>query len=99
MIAATSIVNYQQHKTSGKLGKQSSVILQLFKDNPYRDFSRAEVSELLSIRLSSVCGRINELMDQNYLHPEPQRKCKITNKTVSPVKLAVRLYQYQLSLI
>jgi hypothetical protein len=99
MIAKSSLINLEEHKASGKLGLQANNILTFFKSNPHRDFSRAEVSELLNIRLSSVCGRINELLEKGHLESQLQRKCRITNKTVSPVKLVPQVYKVQLRLL
>lgn len=86
-VATTSIENYHDHKSSGRLGKQSRAIVEFMAVNTDRDWSRAELAEQLGLRLSSVCGRINELIHSRHVEPQPNRRCQVTAKTVSPVRL------------
>ena len=87
MTAATSIENYKIHRSSGKLGAQSMEILRFMETYPDRDWSRAEIAEHLDMRLSSVCGRVNEMIHSGDLLPSSNRRCYVTNKTVCPVRL------------
>ena len=86
-VATTSIANYHEHKGSGRLGKQSRAIVEFMAINIDRDWSRAELAEQLGLRLSSVCGRVNELIHSRHVEPQPNRRCQVTAKTVSPVRL------------
>jgi hypothetical protein len=86
-VATTSIENYHEHKGSGRLGKQSRELIEFIAQHTDRDWSRAELAEQTGLRLSSVCGRINELIHSRHLDPQPNRRCQITGKTVSPVRL------------
>lgn len=84
-VADTSIENYHLHRDSGQLTRQQLEILQVMKHG--YDYSRAELSELTGIKVSSVCGRVNELLNMTppYLCEAPKRHCKVTGRTVHPV--------------
>ena len=86
-VATTSIENYHDHKSSGRLGKQSRMLVEFIADHTDRDWSRAELAEQTGLRLSSVCGRVNELIHSRHVEVQPNRRCQITGKTVSPVRL------------
>ena len=86
-VATTSIDAYIEHRQTGKLGCQAMEIFEFMKRHPNRDWSRSELSEAIDIRLSSVCGRVNEMLDAFVLEAGQKRKCQITGKTVNPVKL------------
>lgn len=87
MIATTSIENYHAHKESGRLGKQALFLVQFIAEHTDRDWSRAELAEQTGLRLSSVCGRVNELIHSRHVEVQPNRRCQVTGKTVSPVRL------------
>lgn len=84
-VAETSVENYQLHRDSGQLTRQQLVLLKAMKRG--YDYSRAELAELTGMRLSSVCGRVNELLNMTppYLCEAPTRPCKVTGRTVRPV--------------
>ena len=86
-VATTSIENYREHRSSGKLGAQAREILEFLALHTDRDWSRAELAEDMALRLSSVCGRVNELIHSGHLDIAPARKCQITGKKVNPVRL------------
>lgn len=86
-VAATSIENFHEHRNSGKLGHQAQAIVKFLAVHNERDWSRAELAQAMGLQLSSVCGRVNELVHSFHLEPAPTRKCFITNKSVSPVRL------------
>ena len=86
-VASTSIENYREHKATGKLGAQASEIARFMAANTDRDWTRSELAEQMNLRLSSVCGRVNELIQSGDLTPQPHRRCQITGKTVTPVRL------------
>lgn len=86
-VALTSLQNYRQHRDEGRISAQCMEILRYVDDKPGKDFSRAEISEALDMRLSSVCGRVNELLKDGYLESTPHtRHCQVTGKTVHPVR-------------
>lgn len=86
-VAETSIENYHLLKACGELSRmQRHVVGKMARG---RDYSRAELAELADMRLSSVCGRVNELLNMvpPVLAEAPKRACKITGRTVHPVFL------------
>jgi hypothetical protein len=87
MIATTSIQNYREHRDSGKLGTQAKALLNFIQSMPAgKDISRLELAEAVEMRLSSVCGRINELIAAGLIAPSENRKCGVSGKTICPVK-------------
>jgi len=86
-VATTSIEAFHEHKASGKLGHQAREIVEFLALHTDRDWSRAELSEALDLRLSSVCGRINELLHSHHIDAGPARRCQITGKKVNTVRL------------
>jgi hypothetical protein len=86
MVATTSIENYHEHKRSGKLGQQAANVLEFIERHPHRDWTRAEIAQALHLPLSSVCGRVNELIKARLLIPAPNRPCHISGKKVCPIR-------------
>jgi hypothetical protein len=86
MIATTSVENYRAHRDSGKLGEQAQAIVDFLARHGSRDWSRAELSEALDMRLSSVCGRVNELLRSRHIDAAPVRPCSVTGKRVNTVR-------------
>ena len=89
MIAITSRIARREHEEAGKVGKQAREIL-AFMLRRRSDWSRSELSEELGMRLSSVCGRVNELMGAGKLAHATMRECRVTGRKVNPVKLCAR---------
>lgn len=79
----TSIQAYHDHEGDGILGYQQGEILKKMKRG--RDYSRSELAEASGIRLTSVCGRVKELIDKGRIGEGPIRACKVTGRTVRPV--------------
>lgn len=86
-VATTSIEAYREHRSSGKLGDQAREIVEYLARNTAQDWSRAELAEALDLRLSSVCGRVHELLQSQHVESAPARRCQITGKKVNPVRL------------
>lgn len=84
-MAETSLENYRLHSERGDLGSQSALVLAFMENRAPRAFSRAEVSEALGMRLSSVCGRINELLKLSLLMEGEKRPCRVTGRTIRAV--------------
>ena len=53
--------------TPGKTGKQSTAILSVL--HKYGSLTNEQISNILGIRISSVCGRINELQKAGMVAP------------------------------
>lgn len=86
-VAQTSVENYHQHRDTGRLGKQARELYLFLYSHAHCDWSRTELAEALGIRLSSVCGRINELLNSQHIEESFVRQCRVTGKTVRPVRL------------
>lgn len=82
-VAMTSIFAYKEHQETGKLGNQARSILHKMDLN--KEYSRREIVQLTGLELSSVCGRVNEMLQAGVLKEVSQRKCSVTGKTVKPV--------------
>lgn len=88
MVAITSAMAYQEHAAAGRVGRQAEDILRFIsKHKRAAGWSRNELAEKTGIRLSSVCGRVNELLACGALVTGPMRQCLITERTINPVKI------------
>ncbi|WP_018435329.1 hypothetical protein [Paraburkholderia atlantica] len=70
--------------TGTKRCTQKQMILNLF-DSPDVKLTRQEISDRTNLRLSSVCGRVFELLDDEVLEVRGTQKCAATgvlNETV-----------------
>ncbi len=82
-VAETSIIAYDQHKAQGKVGRQAKSLFDFMDFNV--DYSRRELARFTGMELSSVCGRINEMILVGMIREGEKRKCQITGRLVSPV--------------
>lgn len=85
-----SIEAYRKHIDSGKAHAQwvrIYVLLRFYFPPGYEQIrrTRSELSDYTGIRLSSVCGRVNELIQAGLLTEYPRRNCQITNEPAHPV--------------
>lgn len=90
MSISTSAENYELHLRSGKVGTQKERVLAFLRANQYHNFSRAELAKELGLPLSSICGRVNELMETGVISERPQRLCAITGNTINPVRVTTQ---------
>lgn len=89
MIADTSLDAYRAHRDSGELGAQQKKIM-IFFHTKGGEFTRSELADKLGMRLSSVCGRVFELVEMGYLVEAERRPCRITGVNAHPVRLPPR---------
>lgn len=76
-----SIEHYHDHLESGRALRQWMVILRFVERNAF--CTRAQVAEITGIRLSSVCGRVKELLDAGLIVESKARViCPVTGKRV-----------------
>lgn len=85
-VADTSLEAYREHRESGDLGAQQKKIM-LFFHLKGGEHTRSELAEKIPMRLSSVCGRVNELIKLGYLVECVRRPCRVTGINAHPVKL------------
>lgn len=89
MVADTSLDAYREHRDSGELGAQQKKLM-LFFHTKGGQHTRAELAEKIPMRLSSVCGRVNELVKLGFLVEGDRRACSVTGKNAHVVKLPPR---------
>lgn len=82
-VAETSVMAYKEHRATGKVGSQAMYIFETMGFN--KDYSRREIVQITGLELSSVCGRINEMLQSGMLKEVLPRKCKVTGKTIKPI--------------
>ena len=82
-VTETSIQAYKEQQAEGKVGTQANSIYRIMQAG--KDYSRRELVAVTLIELSSVCGRVHELLQLGLLKEGKKRKCKVTGKTIIPV--------------
>ena len=85
MIRETSIIAYNELKTSGKQPKQKDIILNVLKGCD-KALSLQEICNKTGMAINSVSGRVNDLKRANKVVEATKRKCSVTCKTITPVK-------------
>lgn len=85
-VADTSIAAY--HAMGPRLGVQQNQVVGLLARNVHRDYTRSEIAEATGMRLSSVCGRVAELLERQMLTEGPRRPCRVTGVNAHPLRLA-----------
>ena len=82
---AISIEAYEKHIESGKQATQWMYIYAYLGQK--LPLTRSELSEQLNMRMSSVCGRVHELIKANMIEELPRRKCSVTKEPAHPLKV------------
>lgn len=82
-VSTTSSDAYKEHRDTGKLGQQAQRILTAMIDG--QGYSRRELARAMGLELSSVCGRVNELLQAGLLVEGESRRCSVTHKRIHPV--------------
>ena len=76
----TSLDAYNDLKKDFQLGKMQQTILNTMENGtPY---TRKELSRLTGIEISSIAGRVNELVDYGCIYVIGKKKCSISLRTV-----------------
>lgn len=88
-VADTSLDAYREHRDSGELSAQQKKVM-LFFHMHGGEYTRSELAGSIPMRLSSVCGRVFELIELGYLTEGPRRACGVTGVSAHPVKLPPR---------
>jgi predicted transcriptional regulator len=88
-VADTSLDAYREHRDSGELGAQQKKVMMFFHLKG-GEYTRSELAQSIPMRLSSVCGRVNELIKLGYLVECQRRPCKVTGINAHPIKLPPR---------
>lgn len=83
-MADTSLEAYDALKSSKALGKKQQQILDVMHLS--RAYTRRELSRLANMEMSSVAGRVNELIFMRYIEVVGRKECSITHKLVEALK-------------
>ena len=82
----TSKIAYKDLIESGKQDQQKNHIIRLLiTESP---LSRREISRATNIEISSVSGRVNEMIKMGVVEETTKRKCMFSKKLITPVQLA-----------
>lgn len=87
-IADTSREAYRRALASGRVSLGQKEVLRGFEPDPDRDYTRAELGEIVGRRSGPICARVNELVQRGYLVQLPRRPCRVTGELAHPVRLA-----------
>lgn len=88
-MTSTKMASLEAHTGSGAKVAQQEAIMS-FLSIPWQ-YSRNEIALYLHMRLSSVCARVNELLEDGRLVRGEKVTDPITLRTVQTVKLAPEL--------
>jgi predicted transcriptional regulator len=87
-VAETSRLSYQALIDNNELGPRcKAVVAAIFIDGP---LTRDEIAEKTGMRLSSVCGRVNELVCVGVLEETAPKRSPVTGKLQKVVRIAPR---------
>ena len=85
MVRTTSIIAYNDLKSSGKQPTQKQIILNALRKNK-KPMSLQEICDKTNFQINAVSGRVNDLKKSNQVVEARTRKCNITRKTITPVR-------------
>jgi hypothetical protein len=89
-VRAISIEAYERHIESGKRDVQwVRIYNHVSAYGHIFPKTRSELSALLNMRMSSVCGRVHELIEAEMVEDGERRECKITGEPAHTVTLKV----------
>lgn len=91
-IASTSRVAFHEHRDSGRLTAQQEAVRRVVER--HGALTRNEIATASGIRLSAVCGRVNELVAIGVLDELPRRPDRHTGIAAHPVRIAVAQRQF-----
>jgi DNA-binding IclR family transcriptional regulator len=63
------------------------------------EYTRSELAKRTGIRLSSICGRVSELIALGYLEEAGRRRCTETGRSAHPVRISLPKQPQQLDLL
>ena len=89
-VADTSLEAYDRIVATRAMSRQQKIIMDWFysklPQSMVLGFTRGEIAEWTGLRLSSVCGRVNELICMGILEELPRRICSASGGPAHPVK-------------
>lgn len=73
--------HYAQLKVSGDCATQKDRVYVFMRGHP--NHTRAELAQAMNLPLSSICGRVKELIDEGaVLESGKRRPCRVTGRNV-----------------
>jgi DNA-binding MarR family transcriptional regulator len=88
-VRSSSIDSYYLPDNLKRFTNQHKDILEVFHNNPQRDYTRKEIAKITHLETSTVSARINELVHDHFALEElaEKRHCSISNINVFAVRL------------
>jgi len=83
-VASTSIETYHDLKADGTLGKRQAQVMAAVQ--PGVDYSLQELVRITGLPVNCITGRVAECRDMGLLENASPRPCKVTGRTVRPVR-------------
>ena len=89
MRKSSSAEAYAEIKNSGKKMSQENLIVLFMRDlTPApSDWTLKEISRALRLEINTVSGRVNGLKKKGSLVACPKRRCRVSGRTVIPVRV------------
>ena len=85
--AATSRDAYAAFILGPELGRQQRTVVDVLGNHP-GGMTRAEIAQASGLRLSSVCGRVGELLERGAVEEAARRPCSVTGISAHVLRLA-----------
>ena len=87
MTRVTSRMAYREINENGTLMSQKDIIFSAINMIDDRDFgiSLKELSRQTGLEINAVAGRVNELKKEEFIKECDKRRCRITNRLITPV--------------
>ena len=86
-VAKTSLEAYGAFMLGGELPRQQRAVVDVLGNHP-GGMTRAEIAQASGLRLSSVCGRVGELLERGAVEEAARRPCSVTGITAQTLRLA-----------
>jgi len=101
MVRATSKAAHNDNEQTGKNADRVSMILHAVRDGG--EYTLREISEATGLELGNVSGRVNKMKSDDpdyglgYLEECEPKKCSVTGRTVTPVRLRAKMMLRELA--
>jgi len=81
----TSLLTYIGITNDGTATTMRGRVFKAIQSNP--GYTRAELAQLTGIKINSLTGRVNELLQVNdAIYEKPMRQCNVTGRLAHPLK-------------
>ena len=82
----TSKIAYDQLKTGGGKQTQEERIVEILREKG-TSMSLREISAMTGFEINAVSGRVNTLIKEGRVLEGTRRKCFVTNRLITPVRV------------